>query len=64
MDLLPRLRLEWHESDGPPVVPPQHKGFGSRLIERGLAQELNGAATIEYLPDGLRCAIEAQIDRT
>ena len=59
-----RLRLEWHESDGPPVVPPQHKGFGSRLIERGLAQELNGAATIEYLPDGLRCAIEAQIDRT
>ena len=59
-----RLRLEWRELDGPPVVPPQHKGFGSRLIERGLAQELNGEAKMEYLPDGLRCAIEAQIDRT
>jgi len=58
-----RLRLEWRESDGPPVVPPEHNGFGSRLIERGLAQELNGEAKIEYLPDGLRCAIEARIDR-
>lgn len=59
-----QLRLEWRELDGPPVVSPQHKGFGSRLIERGLAKELNGAAVIEYLPDGLHCAIEAQIDRT
>ena len=37
-----RLRLEWSEKDGPAVVPPRRKGFGSRLIERGLAQELGG----------------------
>ncbi len=53
------LWLEWSEQDGPPVMPPTHKGFGSRLIERGLAHELGGAARIEYRPTGLRCEIRA-----
>jgi signal transduction histidine kinase/FixJ family two-component response regulator len=57
-----QLQIEWHESDGPPVVPPKHKGFGSRLIERGLAQELGGEAKIEYRPAGLWCEINAQLD--
>jgi two-component sensor histidine kinase/PAS domain-containing protein len=30
------LTLRWTERDGPPVVEPEHKGFGSRLIKRGL----------------------------
>jgi two-component sensor histidine kinase len=38
-----RMRLRWQESGGPPVPPPGRKGFGSRLIESGLAQELDGA---------------------
>jgi two-component sensor histidine kinase len=33
-----RMRLRWQESGGPPVTPPSHKGFGSRLIEIGLAR--------------------------
>ena len=37
-----RLRLEWRESGGPPVVAPGRRGFGSRLIERGLAADLGG----------------------
>ncbi len=32
-----RLLLRWQEKDGPPVTPPSRKGFGSRVIERGLA---------------------------
>ena len=32
-----RLILRWQEKDGPPVTPPSRKGFGSRVIERGLA---------------------------
>jgi len=56
------LRLEWRELDGPPVVPPTHAGFGSRLIERGLAQDLGGVAKIDYRPDGLRCTIAARMD--
>ena len=28
------LRLQWRESGGPPVQPPQRRGFGSIMIER------------------------------
>jgi two-component sensor histidine kinase len=56
------LRLEWRESGGPAVAPPVHRGFGSRLIERGLAQDLGGGAKMEFRPDGLHCAIVARID--
>jgi two-component sensor histidine kinase len=57
-----RLRLEWSEKDGPPVVPPRRKGFGSRLIERGLAQELGGEVKIGYDPQGVWCEINARLD--
>jgi two-component sensor histidine kinase len=30
------MHLRWREQDGPHVQAPTHKGFGSRLIERGL----------------------------
>jgi PAS domain S-box-containing protein len=51
------MRLLWKESGGPPVSPPGHKGFGSRLIERGLAQELNGEVRLVYNPTGVSCQI-------
>ena len=52
-----RMRLLWKESGGPPVAPPTRKGFGSRLIERGLAQELNGEVRLDYRPSGVSCEI-------
>jgi PAS domain S-box-containing protein len=54
-----KLRIEWKESDGPPLVEPSSRGFGSRLIERGLEADLGGSATMYFEPDGLRCLIEA-----
>jgi two-component system CheB/CheR fusion protein len=54
-----RLNLTWVESDGPPVEPPKRKGFGSRLIERALAQELNGTVHLAYEPSGVVCMIDA-----
>lgn len=56
------LRLEWAEQDGPTVVPPRRKGFGSRLIERGLAQELGGNVKIKYEPQGVWCEINARLN--
>ena len=56
-----RLRLHWRETGGPPVVPPTRRGFGSRLIERGLAADLGGAASLHFDPAGLRCDIEASL---
>jgi two-component sensor histidine kinase len=52
-----RLLLRWQEKDGPPVTPPSRKGFGSRVIERGLAHELEGTVDLDYRPDGVVCTI-------
>jgi PAS domain S-box-containing protein len=53
-----RLILTWREQDGPPVTPPAKKGFGSRVIERGLALELGGTTRLDYRPDGVVCTID------
>jgi len=58
----PRLTLTWTETGGPPVSPPSRRGFGSRLIERGLAAELSGEARIDFLPQGVVCRIEAGLE--
>ncbi len=54
-----RLRLDWQERGGPQVTPPATRGFGSRLLERGLAHELAGQVVMDFLPAGLACRIEA-----
>jgi two-component sensor histidine kinase len=54
-----RFRLRWEERGGPPVVPPARRGFGSRMIERGLAAELRGEAHIDWRPEGMVCTIDA-----
>lgn len=53
------LAVRWAEVGGPPVAPPQRRGFGSRLLERGLAAELNGRVHLDFVPSGLICTIEA-----
>jgi PAS domain S-box-containing protein len=53
-----RLLLHWQEKDGPPVSPPSHKGFGSQVIERGLAQELDAKVLLDYRADGLVSTID------
>jgi PAS domain S-box-containing protein len=64
-DLVPgdeaqRLKFVWQESGGPPVKPPERKGFGSVLIERALQRELGG---VEYTfdPGGVTCTLELKL---
>jgi PAS domain S-box-containing protein len=47
------LKLVWEESAGPEVVPPEKTSFGTQLIQRVLATELGGKATIDYRPGGV-----------
>jgi two-component sensor histidine kinase len=56
---VPTLRLVWRESGGPPVLPPERRGFGSRLIERSLAGDLAGDARITFERDGVVCEVVA-----
>jgi PAS domain S-box-containing protein len=57
-----RFRLRWEERGGPVVAPPRQRGFGSRMIERGLAAELRGEVHLDYRPEGVICTIDAPID--
>ncbi|SIT56873.1 Blue-light-activated histidine kinase 1 [Mesorhizobium prunaredense] len=59
-----RLILRWQEKDGPPVVPPSRKGFGSRVIERGLAHELEGAVDLDYPAGGVVCTISFPVPKS
>jgi len=45
--------LTWTEHGGPRVEAPKHRGFGSRLLARGLGKNKPSVAT-EYRPEGLR----------
>jgi PAS domain S-box-containing protein len=55
------LALRWSERGGPPVAAPTHRGFGTRLLERGLPHELHGRLRMEFRPEGLACAIAAPL---
>jgi PAS domain S-box-containing protein len=53
----PALLIEWVESGGPPVRKPERQGFGTKLIQRGLAQQLGGEIKLDFAPAGIRCVI-------
>ena len=50
--------LDWQERGGPPVTPPARTGFGSRLIQRGLA---GGDVSLRYLTEGVHCTVSAPL---
>lgn len=56
-----RLHLRWEETGGPPVDAPTHRGFGTRLIERSLAQELDGTVWIAFVPAGIVCTVDVPL---
>jgi PAS domain S-box-containing protein len=57
----PHLHLRWEESGGPPVQVPKRRGFGTRLIERSLAMDLEGDVEIRFDPGGVVCTVDAPI---
>ena len=59
-----RLRLRWEESGGPPVAgPPQRRGFGSRVIESTVRDQLRGEVSFAWAPGGLVCEIDIPLHR-
>jgi PAS domain S-box-containing protein len=55
------VRFTWRELGGPPVVPPERKGFGSFLIERALQGSGGGGAKLDFNPNGLICSLEVAL---
>lgn len=54
--------LIWRESGGPEVTAPQRNGFGTTMLTRILAQELNGEIELDYQADGLVCTMEGWLE--
>lgn len=56
-----RFQLRWAETGGPPVETPRRRGFGSRLIEQGLAHDLAGEVRLAFARAGLVYTIDAPL---
>jgi PAS domain S-box-containing protein len=56
-----RFKFQWQERDGPPVVVPNRKGFGSLLLERLASQDFGARPTITFAPDGLSYSIDVSL---
>lgn len=52
-DMPPIFDLCWQERGGPRVVPPTHKGFGTRLIESAFGTMGRDVAHIDYAETGV-----------
>ncbi len=57
-----KLCVYWKESGGPKVKPPQRRGFGTALVERGIKVELGGAAKLDFIPQGVQCVIKIPVE--
>ena len=57
----PAFRLRWREAGGPVVIAPTRQGFGTRLIQRGLAADVGGTVALAYPPEGVVCTLEARL---
>lgn len=55
------LDLTWIERGGPTVSAPASRGFGSRLIEQGIARELGGEAVMSFEPEGFGFRLRAPL---
>lgn len=58
-----QVRIDWRESDGPPVPEERGRGFGTDLIERVVAHELRNPVQLDFNPDGVHCVLQIPVRR-
>jgi two-component sensor histidine kinase len=60
----PMLALTWREVGGPAVDhAPERRGFGVQMIERGMARDLGGKATLDFPPEGVVYTLRAPLSQ-
>ena len=55
------VTMVWTERDGPPVQPPARKGFGTRLLDRGLAADLGAQPKLTFAAEGVRAVLPIRL---
>jgi two-component sensor histidine kinase/PAS domain-containing protein len=53
------LKLDWRESDGPPVATPKQNGFGHVVIKNMIEQAVRGSVEINFAEEGLHWSLQA-----
>lgn len=53
-----RVTLRWTETGGPPVRKPKARGFGTKILEASINQQIAGRVTLDWQPTGLDCTLE------
>lgn len=56
-----RLTLAWKESGGPPVVAPNHKGFGHMVMDRIAGAALGGKSNVQFAPEGVSWRLDVPV---
>lgn len=57
------FEMTWIESGGPVVSPPEHTGFGSRVISDMVRAGLDATVEVQFLPTGLRWHLRCPLQR-
>jgi two-component sensor histidine kinase len=56
--------ISWTERGGPPVVPPTAPGgFGSKMVQRGVSDQLGGSIAFDWSKEGLIVTLRMDKDR-
>jgi two-component sensor histidine kinase len=52
-----RLLWHWKERNGPPVERPSREGFGTRLLNRVLTEQIGADVRVDFARDGLEAVV-------
>lgn len=58
-----RFTLHWIERGGPPPNEPRNFGFGTKLVDVSLRQQLRGELVRRWKPEGLEVCVSAPVDQ-
>jgi PAS domain S-box-containing protein len=57
------FRLRWRERGGPAVRPPARRGFGTTILDRAAAYELDALTSLRFEPGGLEYELSVPLDQ-
>lgn len=58
-----KLSIRWREQSTTTIAPPNHDGFGMKLLRRAIRRQLGGTVDIDWKPEGLTCVMEFPLSR-
>jgi two-component sensor histidine kinase len=58
------LKILWEERDGPAVVEPASRGFGTRSVIASIESQLGGRAEFDWHPKGLICRLSVPLKQS